>query len=491
MLILTSLNAQVGIGNTTPEGALDITSTTNGFVPPRVALTDTSVEAPIVNPQGGSIPAGTIVWNTATGGVSPNNVAPGLYYWNGSRWVGFAGSPGGLDWSLTGNSGTNTSTNFVGTTDANGLVIATDNASRFIITTNNSIHAYSDGSAAQPVFSWNSDSDIGIYRAGVNQLAFATDGNERMKINGTQVLINTSGDTQSQLKVVNNVPGTDQRAIQGSNSADGSGVFGSNTSTGNGVWGRNLGTGNGIYGLNNSSGNGVYGRNTGPGGGYGVKGESTGGGTGVYGVTDNNNDYGVWGYNSDSTGFPVGVYGVTDAATGYGVLGENTAYSAGGTNEYGVYSNGDLGASGTKTFRIDHPLDPENKYLRHFSVESNEVLNIYRGVVSFDAEGNAKVVLPTYFEALNINSSYQLTPVGASMPDIYISQEIKENIFVISGGISGKKVSWQITAQRNDAYMQTKDLEVEVEKGDNEKGKYLIPELYNQPKEKGIFYREK
>ena len=93
--------SQVGLGTTTPRGALDINSSTTGLIPPRVALTSTIVELPVINPQGGSIIAGTTVWNTATAGTSPNNVAPGLYFWNGTRWVAFAGSPGGLDWSLS------------------------------------------------------------------------------------------------------------------------------------------------------------------------------------------------------------------------------------------------------------------------------------------------------------------------------------------------------------------------------------------------------
>lgn len=108
-LICTSINffsqAQVGVGTTTPNGALDVSSTTNGFVPPRVALTATNVAAPISNPNGGGNPiAGTIVWNTNISTPTPATaVAPGLYYWDGSRWVAFAGSPGGLDWSLNGN----------------------------------------------------------------------------------------------------------------------------------------------------------------------------------------------------------------------------------------------------------------------------------------------------------------------------------------------------------------------------------------------------
>ena len=38
-VISTLTYAQVGIGTTTPNGALEITSTTQGIVPPRVALT--------------------------------------------------------------------------------------------------------------------------------------------------------------------------------------------------------------------------------------------------------------------------------------------------------------------------------------------------------------------------------------------------------------------------------------------------------------------
>lgn len=145
-LICTSINffsqAQVGVGTTTPNGALDVTSTTNGFVPPRVALTATNVGAPIVNPNGGGNPiAGTVVYNTATAGTSPNNVAPGLYYWNGTRWVAFAGSPGGLDWSLNGNTGTAPGTyaapgvNYIGTSDNTPIHFSVNGQPRMRITT--------------------------------------------------------------------------------------------------------------------------------------------------------------------------------------------------------------------------------------------------------------------------------------------------------------------------------------------------------------------
>lgn len=131
------LSAQVGVGTTTPRGALDISSTTQGMVPPQVALTSLTVQAPVVNPQGGVIPDGTLVWNTNTAGTIPNNVSPGLYYWLGTRWISVAGSPGGLDWSIIGNGGIDggvtgvtgvpatQGTHFVGTYDTTNFDIRT------------------------------------------------------------------------------------------------------------------------------------------------------------------------------------------------------------------------------------------------------------------------------------------------------------------------------------------------------------------------------
>ena len=147
-----SLIAQVGIGTTSPTGALDIQSTVNGFLPPRLALTATNVQAPVVNPQGGALPAGTIVWNTATAGTSPTNVGPGLYYWDGTKWVAFAGSPGGLDWTLTGNSGTSAGTNFLGTTDTQDLRVRTNNTEAFRVRSDQNIAINDPGNAFTQVY---------------------------------------------------------------------------------------------------------------------------------------------------------------------------------------------------------------------------------------------------------------------------------------------------------------------------------------------------
>lgn len=144
-ILSADLNAQVGIGTTSPEGALDVSSSLSGFIPPRVTLTSSIVEAPVLNPQGGGIIAGTVVWNTATAGVSPNNIVPGLHYWNGVRWIALAGSPGGLDWSLSGNSGTTAGTNFLGTTDVQDLRIHSNNLERMRVRSDGTIGVNSIG----------------------------------------------------------------------------------------------------------------------------------------------------------------------------------------------------------------------------------------------------------------------------------------------------------------------------------------------------------
>jgi len=79
------LFAQVGVGTTTPKAALDVTSTNQGFLMPRIALTATNVPT-LINPNGGALEVGTMVFNTAnTSGTY--GVKKGLYYWDGSYWV--------------------------------------------------------------------------------------------------------------------------------------------------------------------------------------------------------------------------------------------------------------------------------------------------------------------------------------------------------------------------------------------------------------------
>lgn len=79
--------AQVGIATVAPRGMLDLASTTSGLVFPRVALTKTTIEAPIINPNGGSLAVGTTVYNTSLTQTGVNDVYPGIYAWNGTKWA--------------------------------------------------------------------------------------------------------------------------------------------------------------------------------------------------------------------------------------------------------------------------------------------------------------------------------------------------------------------------------------------------------------------
>jgi len=82
VFVQSSLFSQVGIGTLEPEGLLDIESTTQGIVFPRVVLTSTIVEAPVVNPNGGGLVSGTAVYNTTASNTGSNDVYPGLYIWD-------------------------------------------------------------------------------------------------------------------------------------------------------------------------------------------------------------------------------------------------------------------------------------------------------------------------------------------------------------------------------------------------------------------------
>jgi hypothetical protein len=134
--------------------------------------------------------------------------------------------------------------------------------------------------------------------------------------------------------------------------------------------------------------------------------------------------------------------------------------------------------------KIDDPADPANKYLVHTAVASSEQMNIYSGNVTTDELGVATVTLPTWFQDLNTDFRYQLTVVGGRFAQAIVSKEIEHNQFTISTNASGVKVSWQVTAVRQDPYAKAHPLVVEQVKGPRERGFYEHPELYGQPKEK-------
>jgi len=265
------------------------------------------------------------------------------------------------------------------------------------------------------------------------------------------------------------------QAESNSNSAAASAVVGSTTGLAWGVSGQVSATA--------SSQAGIYGSNLRANGGHGVLGI---GYNGSVGETNYSSGYGMFSENYDAI-LPLGL-GVGTAGTGYyGILGEDR-YLGTSAGAYGVYSNGNFGSSGVKAFCIDHPEAPEDKFLRHFSMESNEVLNVYRGTIICDANGEAVVQLPDYYDLINKEPSYQLTAIGA-YAQLYIKSEVENGSFVIAGGNPGMKVSWELVALRNDPYLQQypEHREVVVEKDERSKGKLLMPHLYGQDKGKSMF----
>ncbi|NOR45923.1 MAG: hypothetical protein GQ534_10090, partial [Candidatus Delongbacteria bacterium] len=225
---------------------------------------------------------------------------------------------------------------------------------------------------------------------------------------------------------------------------------------------------------------------------YGIQSVTDWYGIGVKGV---GRYRGVEGLVSSASGSVSGIYGTAEGAgTGnrYGVYGTAT----GGDTAWAGYFAGNVNVTGTLSkgagsFKIDHPLDPENKYLYHSFVESPDMKNIYDGVVILDNNGEASVTLPSYFEALNDKFRYQLTAIGAPAPNLYIAEEILNNKFKISGGTAGMKISWMVTGIRKDNFANNNRIPIEVEKTDSEKGYYLHPEAFGMQKEEGIDFNNR
>jgi hypothetical protein len=266
------------------------------------------------------------------------------------------------------------------------------------------------------------------------------------------------------------------------------GVFGT-SANGIGVWGSsNSASGKGVYGTSSSSGKGVHGHNSGNG--DGVYGYSSSG-VGVTGVSGSSS--GVHGYSSSSSA----VYG--NSNSGYGVAGDSSSgYGVWGTSSTGWagYFIGNVNVTGTccgagaGSYRIDHPLDPENKYLYHSAVQSAEMKNVYDGNVITDAKGEAVVVLPEWFEALNRDFRYQLTVIGQFAQAI-VSQEIENNRFTIKTDKPNVKVSWLVTGIRHDPYAEAHRIQVEVDKPDREQGKYMHPTEWGISETMGIDYERR
>ena len=508
--------AQVGINNdnSAPDASamLDVKSTTSGLLIPRMTATNRDN---IASPA-----TGLMVY------VTDDN---SYYYFDGTNWIRF--QEAGKAWLLEGNTGT-TGTEFLGTTDAQPLIIKTNNIERMHIKDNGVIGVNTTPNDIIQLLTISNDKDyIGYFQStqdnsddvGVVGVVSNTDyygigGAFQGGWYGVQGLVLPTG-SSSYYGVASFVNGGtgDNYGVNSDVAGDGTNYgFAANLSgNGNnyGFYGSfGVESGNGSIGFfNNENDNGIglisNGNNLSS---YYLPG-SAGAGIGA-GIVANGSNLAIIGYteldddnavaiqgeyagttNTDATGV-LGYshpqdfwgYGVKGIGGYYGVYGEDINGSA------AIMANGDLNASGTKSFMIDHPLDPANKYLKHFSIESNEVLNVYRGNVVLDANGEASIQLPNYFRVINKNFSYMLTPVGQPAPGLFVAKEVNTNgKFVIAGGQPGQKISWYVYAERNDPYLlqHPEKRQTEVAKKPKEQGKYLMPDLYNQASSKRIIPR--
>lgn len=459
----------VGISDVviTPDASsiLEMRATNKGMLAPRVALTATNSASPITSPANS-----LLVYNTATAGAAPNNVTPGFYYWDSatSRWVKLLSGTvchtlqNAYDGCTPPASGRNiviNGTNAIDITNSNNASI-----SLRLTHSNNGVSISTIGTSttcSYPTIQATTASTYGVVGGGTPAPTSAILGNSTGRAYGV------SGQVQS--------TGTAEAAVYGSNlrTTGGSGVIGRGV---NGVVGETTyPAGYGVWGYNSATPTsttnavGTYG--------YGY--------VGVWGETINGQAAGVFGQNVSTsvTTNNIGVWGL-----GWiGVYGQSNITSGTGSG-YGVVSDGDMGVmNGTKYFVINHPKDPGNKMLRHACIESPEILNLYRGVAQFDAKGIAVITLPDYFEEINTNYSYLLTPIGKPACGLYIKQEIIDGKFVIAGGEQGAKVSWVVYAERNDRYIRADPEARNVEVLKKEKDTYLSPKIYGQPESKSVF----
>ena len=278
------------------------------------------------------------------------------------------------------------------------------------------------------------------------------------------------------------------------------GVFGyTNSAKGTGVAGNanaTSGQTTGVTGVSTStSGTGVLGNAT----------AASGNTFGVFGQTASPTGNGTGGYASATSGLAIGVVGLTNSPAGVGGVftnlggGKSAVLIGNGANYAQVFivdasGNGNFAGNlnvtgkltkGSGSFKIDHPLDPANKYLSHSFVESPDMMNVYNGNITTDRRGLATVTLPDYFEALNGDFRYQLTVIGQFAQAI-VAKKIAANRFVIRTSRPHVEVSWQVTGIRHDAYANSYRIPVEEDKGVGEQGYYLHPEVFGQPESKSI-----
>lgn len=261
-------HAQVAINSTAanPDNSamLDITSTTKGMLIPRMTTAER-----------------TAITTPATGLLVYDNTLSLFYFYTGSAWAPIATS--GSDWSINGNSGTTSGTNFIGTTNNTSLDIRTNNIIHTRIRITGQIEVLNTGNSVYLGENAGINDDLSNRRStgvGYNALASVVSatgntavGYQALKLTtagnntgiGYQVLsANTTGDWNSamgQNAMVNSTTGAwnvavGAQTLSGSNTGNSNVAVGYNSLSGNTSGSENVGIGpNALTGNTSGSNN--------------------------------------------------------------------------------------------------------------------------------------------------------------------------------------------------------------------------------------------
>jgi len=391
-----------GSGQAPPHASarLHIDDSQRGLLIPNLSLSAQNNASPVTGPA-----ISLLVYNTATAGTAPNNVFPGFYYWNGSRWVRLltATAGGGDAWLVTGNSGTNPTTNFIGTTDAQPLVFRTNNIERMRI--------LSDGRVGVNTATPAAGDHMAVYNSAANPWTF----NAYTTGDAGAIHANSSGNTNfSAVDAVKSGPG------------NGGGVLGyyqGSSSTGFGVSGLYQGTAN----------SGIR---------IGVRGRSL--------ANSGNQQIGVWGDYAGTAGFGIGVIGI---GFGGGVPAGNNdiavvGWRANNQNFSGYFNGNHVIANGTKSASV--PTSRGNQLL--YVIESPEIWFEEIGGGQL-VNGEARIELdPLFLETVYIDERHPMhvfIQLEGEANDVYVVKDktgfwVKEK----NGGRSNVSFSYRVVAKR-------------------------------------------
>ena len=480
---------KVGVGTKTPQAELDVVGSGVRGIQATVPGTQAAISGIATATSGGT---------TGTYGQSSDPTGNAVLGVNEAKTGGFGviGTSAATTGSSYGVYGvTASTTNFAagvaGAENATtGEVFGVAGSTGSSTTGASGVNGYESSKTGQVFGVFGSTTSATNFAAGVSGNANATTG----QVYG---VVGVSNSTTAGAAAVNGYEPAATGQVYGVSgstpSTSGSGVVGNATAT--------SGNTNGVAGLDASpNGSGVNGSNSSGTCCFaaGVFGQAVGG-TGVLGSA------------SATSGLNFGVQGISASSAGIGVQAGNTptgegvslaagtflvnAY-VGKSGEFNVDNSGNGFFAGNLTvkgnvskgggsFKIDHPLDPANKYLSHSFVESPDMMNVYNGNITTDRHGFATVNLPDYFEALNGDFRYQLTVIGQFAQAI-VAKKISANRFVIRTNRPNVEVSWQVTGVRHDAYANRYRIPVEEDKALAEQGYYLHPEVFGQPESRSI-----